>query len=1154
MTSLPPFRSKQSSDGFALVLALSLMAFVLLLVLSISTLVRVEAQSASIASARLEAEQAALLGLNVAIGELQKTAGPDQRITARADRLAAPNANRQYYTGVWDSTDGSFIQWLSSVADADGLQDPDGLGNEADVNDAPANLRSLVLHKSVDGTDDVVVEKVSFESSMAYAYWVEDEGVKAKVNTIAEEDYYTMVGDADPTDPEWLYGVGAASSVGAELLPELAVASASKHSDAVVRNSLRKANDSDDLKLFGVDPDDLRRLKHDITHDSYGLLTNPVDGGLKTDLSLAFEHGNLGHGNLFTIEGYAHPDAGAIDVRGPTWSVFQDHYNLYKQISFNSGIPRMTTTDPMSHGSLGSGDASNFYIFRGELGGRYLDPNVYETAESIGYGPDGFEMPRALLVQRQPVYLGHIMVISMFIDSGILKTVLNPVAILWNPYNVELELSSQSRVKIQPNIAVEYRFNGDSVPYKGRASVPIMLQEQIGAPRPDLFLTIPSGDRFAPGELKLYSASGAVTNPFIPTATTFDPTSGVYLDRWLDAPLIGSNDIVTLSNTANYVANGLTVPAGVTTIDIAISPYQTNYNESYYERNDNTRFAYNKLTAFTGDMGTGPTGPQGTFDVTSSGKEGLSFVSSLPVSSLVSPYPVGIFNWTTAAADNINNHLYASDISKASAVDMYLMSNPRAPFSTTEVGTYWHQRSNVYTTLEPLAFAGGLTELENFFFNYQGPYYGTSYNTVGNGQNRPVAWEFPTAPLTSIAQLQHVFFNVDGYEPSYAVGNSFASPYLRRDESISTVGPIQYLNNGTTWTGSAIDFSYLLNEALWDDYFFSSLSPKYANGDEEEDLDEAIDSFLYSSEKLKNSRMHLHLPSGGDLAALEAILKDPDLEPEEVMAGHLLVEGAFNVNSTSVSAWRAFLGSAFRLPVVGMELSDGTGESLEVVANPDQAAFSRFSLPTLDKSHPSASKFQNNQGSGYRTLDMDELDALATQVVEQVKARGPFMSLAGFVNRNLSTGADGVMGPLQQAINDAGLNDDFQLGLPVDYSGSSPSSTRRHDIFLDPEAGTGNSYGVGPGYLLQGDLLNSLGPYLTVKSNTFKIRSYGEYSDPVSGERAEVYLEATVQQVPDFVDRNNPANTKPADLNQTNTRFGRQFEIIRIRHLDPSEV
>ncbi len=1154
-------RQQNSSGGFALVLALSLMAFVLLLVLSISTLVSVESKSSSMVSARAEAEQAALVGLQVAIGELQKSVGPDQRVTARADRLPAPNANRQYYTGVWDSTNGDFVQWLASAADANGIQDPTALKNEADVNAASLAPESIVLHRSIDGTEDVTADKVELEPSTAYAYWVADEGVKAKVNTIADEDYYAMVADADPTDPKWLSSMGAAPTVGAELIPELNAAVAAKHIDPAIRESLRKLQAADDLKLLNVGADALRRLKHDITHYSYGLLTNPVDGGLKTDLSLAFEHGNMDAGNVFVVEDYTHPDAGSIDVRGPTWSVFQDHYNLYKQMSFSSGIPSIQTTDPTSHGELtGTGvgsDAGNFYVFRGEIFYRFLDPNVYEVAENLNNGSfDGFELPRPVLVQRQPVYLGHIMVISMFNDGGILKTVLNPVAILWNPYNVQLELASESRVKVQPCIAVEYRFNGDTDPYKGRASVPIMLQEQLGVRRPDLYLTIPSGDQFAPGELKLYSADGVVTSPFVSTTTTFNPASGVYLDRWLDASLIGRNDILTLSNTANYVPDGLTVPPEVTSIDIAISPYQTNFNESYYELPSSPNHYYQKLYAFTGDMGTGPTGPQGTFDVTTSGKEGLSFVSSQPVSALGSPYPIGVFNWTTAAADNINNHLYASDPNKASAVDMFLVSNPRAPFSTSEIGTYWHQRSNVHTTLEPLAFAGGITELENFFFNYERPHYGTSYNTVGNGQNRPIAWEFPLAPLTSIAQLQHVFFNVDGYEPSYAIGNSFASPYLRRDESISTVGPIQYLNNGATWTGSAVDFSYLLNEALWDDYFFSSLSPTYEDGSETEDIEEAVDAFLDGSGRLKNSRMHLHLPATTDANGLAEILKDqdPDNDPENVIAAHLMVEGAFNVNSTSVPSWRAFLGSAYNLPAVGMELEDGGGESLEIETNTDEAAFSRFSMPTLDKSHPSAATIQNNQGSGYRTLDAAELDALATEVVEQVKARGPFVSLSDFINRKLSTGDDGLVGPLQQAINDAGLNDNYELGLPVDYSGSSPSSSRRHDVFLDPEAGTGNSYGAGPGYLLQGDLLNSLGSSMTVKSNTFTIRSYGESRNPISGASAEVYLEATVQQFPDFVDRSESADTELADLSPINERFGRQFKIVQIRYLSSDEI
>jgi|TARA_B110000908_G_scaffold60365_1_gene73284 hypothetical protein len=63
------------------------MAFVLLL-LSITTLVQVETQGSQIQLQQMEAEQAALLGLQLALGELQKTAGPDQRVSATADLLS----------------------------------------------------------------------------------------------------------------------------------------------------------------------------------------------------------------------------------------------------------------------------------------------------------------------------------------------------------------------------------------------------------------------------------------------------------------------------------------------------------------------------------------------------------------------------------------------------------------------------------------------------------------------------------------------------------------------------------------------------------------------------------------------------------------------------------------------------------------------------------------------------------------------------------------------------------------------------------------------------------------------------------------------------------------------------------------------------------
>ncbi|MDA8735813.1 hypothetical protein N9M57_00335 [Opitutales bacterium] len=66
-----PKNTPENCQGFALVIALSLMAFVLLLLLSITTLVQVETQSAQISVTQNEAEQDALLGLQEALGALQ---------------------------------------------------------------------------------------------------------------------------------------------------------------------------------------------------------------------------------------------------------------------------------------------------------------------------------------------------------------------------------------------------------------------------------------------------------------------------------------------------------------------------------------------------------------------------------------------------------------------------------------------------------------------------------------------------------------------------------------------------------------------------------------------------------------------------------------------------------------------------------------------------------------------------------------------------------------------------------------------------------------------------------------------------------------------------------------------------------------------------
>lgn len=192
-------KPRRRVEGFALVLALSLMAFVLLLLLSMTSLVQVENRSAQTTLSQLEAEQSALLGLLLAVGDLQKTAGHDQRITVTAD-LTLPdsgNDNRRNWVGVWDSSlydpssfnlsnprgNKSFVKWLVSNKNASSL-------NLEDAGSVTINDPFVIFDGTVDGTresQDVEVDEISVlgasgAKTSSYAYWVEDNGLKADIS------------------------------------------------------------------------------------------------------------------------------------------------------------------------------------------------------------------------------------------------------------------------------------------------------------------------------------------------------------------------------------------------------------------------------------------------------------------------------------------------------------------------------------------------------------------------------------------------------------------------------------------------------------------------------------------------------------------------------------------------------------------------------------------------------------------------------------------------------------------------------------------------------------------------------------------------------------------------------------------------------------
>jgi hypothetical protein len=259
-------------------------------------------------------------------------------------------------------------------------------------------------------------------------------------------------------------------------------------------------------------------------------------------------------------------------------------------------------------------------------------------------------------------------------------------------------------------------------------------------------------------------------------------------------------------------------------------------------------------------------------------------------------------------------------------------------------------------------------------------------------------------------------------------------------------------------------------------------------------------------------------------------------------AALMMVDGAFNVNSTSVAAWKTILSSLSDQEVPAYNLVTGIFDNWQ---DEREIHFSKFSAPLgdgFDSTSPSGS-FWN----GYRTLTEEQVTNLAEAIVDQVKLRGPFRSMADFVNRSLESGALGRSGAMQSALDDpsAGVNnvtsnDDYTRVAQLDDS-------------VANDRLSGSQAAGFPGYLTQGDVLQALGPVLTARSDTFVIRGYGDVTDPLSGAvEGAAWCEAVVQRVPEPVGMSSV--TKPSDMLVEDPVFGRQFEIVHFRWLSENEI
>lgn len=290
-------KRQQAEGGFALLIALTLMSVVLMLLISMTLMVQVQTTNSRRQLDQLRAKENARLALMMAIGDLQRYAGPDQRVTARAEilRSAIPESN-QMWTGVWDTrSPATAPNWLVS--------------GQTDSTQTDSADLEIVSSGSVTSTDDYVtvpsIQVVGNNNSTGrIGWWISGEASKASVELIdnsqdlADEFFSDYSSDGLSIEEqrqihqqisprrhrtEIIHGTDSNFIPGEiENINDLSVSEKIEQS----LSKLQRIHSFDQLTILdGITSLEVSEGFHDLTNISKALLTNTELGGLKRDLS-----------------------------------------------------------------------------------------------------------------------------------------------------------------------------------------------------------------------------------------------------------------------------------------------------------------------------------------------------------------------------------------------------------------------------------------------------------------------------------------------------------------------------------------------------------------------------------------------------------------------------------------------------------------------------------------------------------------------------------------------------------------------------------------------------------------------------------------------------------------------------------------------------
>jgi len=1222
-----PSDCKSQMRGFALVSTLILMVLLVLITMGLLGLSTITLRASSQDSATAKAQANARMALLLALGELQRHAGPDMRVTAPAsifhDEEASSSSNLAI-TGVWKSWEGSdhvqsgaaaarpippeyaskrqsassaggrFLDWLvSKPFDVSGMDlisdDPDwSLGNALQefVRNTPFDgYVPLVSGGSLSAGDprEVHVVPVTVNNGSgqlgSYAWWIGGENQKARLpvphkpadnNDVA--GWSVLVKSHAIPDP---------SALALDAL--LAADGATKATKAMSLNTVsllapQIPNALDPAKQF-----------HDLSPYSIGLLTNTATGGWRKDLSLFTENWNNlppSGVEVFRIT----PDSSASAIATMTRPTMNTVASVLSQGSvFYPWSTYRTPVNPANYGGRAKNYTSAVSSWHNLMsyatlykqltlpGGRpTIAPRAAYQMRAAGDTssvPERTNLFNFLHNVRVFPVLGRLHIVysyrSVFVPATgkyRLQVGVTPVCTIWNPYNVDLQptpvmhsfsrsLPPAFRFRIGENYSdIQWNFvfhNPSFNRNSGRTGWMMLLTPHLRITTQNLSQSPRS---LLPGETMMFNFRNG--------------SAGYYPDSDPEATM-AALDLYT--NYANLSINGVSeFDAGdLISLDVRFDSFCDFANDVgvFYEMT----LGHETRDFSRQNIKHDPVRANLMWPI----KDAIHFPSHT-VESVTGP-GMPFLSLTYGPRTMSGSNFASKGYLQTTPFMLNVNAGPRMENGTATS----HYTGNNYTggvlganhpvnTAMDLSFYSHTSWIDDSLPNCsqdgRNNGYLVSGTQAGDGLTRIAVAELPLRPLASLAELQHWDLRMDNPAPPHQfniIANSDAQPMF----APNAIGGANAIARPAI--NLQHDDSYCANHLLFDDWFFSTIAPQPTTfGPNGKTLQETFTAFVRDGAPLDN-RAYRPIPEDRGISAAEATAlfntKVNGAESYRGIASRLEVDGMFNVNSTSVKAWRALLGHARnqRMPYY-----NNNGNI--VLSAPADFTVSRTTVASdvaAGENGSSGSFAGASEFSGYRVFSDEMLDQLAVEMVNQVSKRGPFLSLSEFVNRQL-TDYDAELalaGAVQTALNVLAANGNDNLNPYSVLHDESPNAGLSVLTAAGKDAGSGfnffpeasegkSAYGL-PGWPRQADILRPLAPILSARDDTFTIRSYGDARDAAGKIIARAWCEAVVRRTRDFVSPTEDAAdiTGPpaAPANQT---FGRKFQIISFRWLHADEV